>query len=169
MAAGAAAGCLAGSIVFPLEWNSNYRTDIPYEVEIDRSKLAEISGAAADCGFKVFAVKDGKKVESGVQLLPGREERLVALRFNVPAGTERLECAVSGRGNIVSEVENLFAGALKKENIRRWETAGNVSVRAVENGVLISHTGEREGLVRYTVDVPEGFAGTSVRMEFDVK
>ena len=169
LAAGAAASCFAGSIVFPLEWNKNYRTDVPYEVEIDRSKLAEISGAAADCGFKVFAVKDGKKVESDVQLLPGTEDKLIALRFNVPAGTERLECAVSGKGNVVSEVENLFAGALKKENIRRWETVGNVSAHAVENGVLISHTGEREGLARYTVDVPEGFAGKAVRMEFDVK
>ena len=169
LAAGAAASCFAGSIVFPLEWNKNYRTDVPYEVEIDRSKLAEISGAAADCGFKVFAVKDGKKVESDVQLLPGTEDKLIALRFNVPAGTERLECAVSGKGNVVSEVENLFAGALKKENIRRWETAGNVSAHAVENGVLISHTGEREGLAIYTVDVPADFAGKAVRMEFDVK
>ena len=169
LAAGTVSGCLAGDIVFPLEWNKTYRTDVPYEVEIDRSKLAEISGSSADCGFKVFAETAGKKTPLAVQLLPGREKKLVSLRFDVPAGTEKLECAVAGKGDVKASAENLFAGMLNKENIRRWECAGSVKVTSVSSGIVISHTGEREGLARYTVDVPPEFAGRAVRMEFDVK
>ena len=169
LAAGTAVSCFAGTVVFPLEWNKSYRTDVPYEVEIDRRKLAEISGVSADCGFKVFAKSGEKKTAVAVQLLPGREKKLVALRFEVPAGTEQLECAAGGKGSIADLSENLFADALKKESVKRWYSAGNAKVSAVGNGILITHTGEREGYVSYTVDVPQEFAGRAVRMEFDVK
>ena len=45
--------CLSGKEVsFPLEWNSSYSTAMPYEVEIDRKRLAEIAGTVEDTGFE---------------------------------------------------------------------------------------------------------------------
>ena len=165
----AAAGCFAGTAVFPLEWNVNRRTDTPYEVEIDRNKLAEISDASADCGFKVFAEVKGKRVPLDVQLIPGREAKLVSLRFNVPEGTDKLECETSGKGEVTAVTENVFAGILDKANLKKWNLTSNLKVSSTANGILLQHSGMREGFASYTVDIPEGMAGKAVRMEFDVK
>ena len=165
----AAVSCVAAEVSFPLEWNKNYDTSNFREVEIDRRKLSVISGCDADCGFAVNAFVNGKKVPLEVKLLPGREDKLVALRFKVPAGTERLECTVSGKGKITSDVTNIFDGILKKENVKNWKLPSNLRAVSSKNGVVINHTGERDGIASYTVDVPAGLAGKAIRMEFDVK
>ncbi|MBO5990822.1 MAG: hypothetical protein J6R00_04160, partial [Lentisphaeria bacterium] len=135
-ACAAAALAAAETVKFPLEWNRNYDTDTPYEVEIDRSKLAEISGAPSDCGFKVIAIANGKTTDVPTLLLKGENEKFTALRFKVPAGTEKLECEVSGKGVLSCVKENLFDGILAKENFKKWELVPQTEISATKDGVL---------------------------------
>ncbi|MBE6387220.1 MAG: LamG domain-containing protein [Lentisphaerae bacterium] len=168
-ACAAAALAAAETVKFPLEWNRNYNTDTPYEVEIDRSKLSEISGASADCGFKIIAVANGRSTHIPAVLLKGENDKLTALRFKVPAGTEKLECEVSGKGVLSCVKENLFDGVLAKENLKKWQLAPKTAISSTKDGVLLRYNGSGVCSAMYTVDVPDGFAGKPVKLEFDVK
>ena len=70
----------AAAVTFPLEWNSTYRTDVPYEIEISPEKLG------AKC-FTVFA--DEVPLETTV--FRGKLPGTIALHFTVPAGTKGLK------------------------------------------------------------------------------
>ena len=164
----AASSLWSDSVKFPLEWNRNYRTDLPYEVEINRSRLAEISGSAADCGFKVTAVSGNRRSDLAVELVKGQSAELAALRFTVPAGTEKLECEVSGKAEVKTSGENLFAGAVDRKNISAWKTEGGVAAVPAEQGILLRNDRYDTRSASYTVDVPENCAGKPVKLEFDV-
>ena len=70
---------VAGAASFPLEWNVTYRTDVPYEVELNPAKL----------GANAFQVKaDDHPIE--VVQFAGKMPGTRALRFTVPAGTRSL-------------------------------------------------------------------------------
>ena len=79
---------IAGSLslgAFPLEWNVNNKTGIPYEVEISRTKLEKLAGVKKNCGFEITADTPEGKKKLDVTLLEGKFAGVVALRFNVPA------------------------------------------------------------------------------------
>lgn len=77
---------------FPLEWNVNYDTSVPYEVEIQPAKLVKLGLMKAGDGFKVYA--DGK--ELAVKVIEGKAPGSIRLRFSVPQGTKKLECETVG-------------------------------------------------------------------------
>ena len=135
VAAGAAMVSTGAS--FPLEWNETYRTDVPYEVELNPAKL----------GAKAFAVKaDGQplKVETFTGKMPGT----VALRFTVPAGTRALSCETRpGAPKLCdsSKIENLFAGALDAANLGRWELGDGVKAEAIPGGIRFRGTNTSSG------------------------
>ena len=135
MLAAFAAGLSLGA--FPLEWNVNRKTGIPYEVEISRTKLNELAGVEKECGFKVTATTaDGKK-ELAVQLLEGQRPGAVALRFTVPAGTTALDCdPVPGGQLSTAESLNLFAGTLS--NTSKWKVSRKTDIKSADGKIVVA-------------------------------
>ena len=158
-------------VTFPLEWNRTYDTAVPYEVEIDRKRLAEISGTAEDTGFEVIAISGDKRTPLKTALCKGALKNTTSLRFTVPAGTTALECKASGKGVLAetAEAENLFAGAVSKNAVPKWKSNNAITVSATENGVFFHCKRYGEFSAWYEVDVPAGMAGKPVRLELDVK
>ena len=162
---------IAGSLslgAFPIEWNINNKTDIPYEVEINRTKLEKLAGVKKNCGFEITAdTKDGRK-KLDITLLKGKTADTVALRFHVPTGTVSLDCQPVDSGTPVDDESlNLFAGAIK--NASKWKIANGGNIKAVEGKLIFSATKFGDTIFSYTVDVPENFAGTGAKLEFDFK
>ena len=164
----AIAGCLALN-AFPLEWNINNRTGIPYEVEISRDKLENLAGVKRDCGFTVTAETSSGKKKLAVTLLEGKRSGSVALRFTVPAGTSALDCQVSDNGKVSAQTSDidLFSGALSDAS--KWKASGRGSVKSVDGKILFESTSFGETIYSHTVDVPEKFAGTGAKLELDFK
>ena len=100
--------CFCGEI--PLEWNINNKANVPYELEIDRRKIADIAGIAVDHTYKVTATANGKKTDLQTVLLPGQENNKVTLRFTVPEGITTIEdSAFSGCTSLESiSISNLI-------------------------------------------------------------
>ena len=106
--------CVYGEI--PLEWNINNKVNVPYELEIDRKKIADIADIAVDHTYKVTATANGKKTDLQTVLLPGQENNKVTLRFTVPEGTTSLSCTPVNKKGIIAEASscgNIFAQALQ--------------------------------------------------------
>ncbi|MBO5644957.1 MAG: hypothetical protein J6S90_06890, partial [Lentisphaeria bacterium] len=163
----ALAGCLALN-AFPLEWNINNRTGIPYEVEISRDKLEKLAGVSKDCGFDVTAVTpDGnKKLE--VTLLKGSNANTVALRFNVPQGTTALDCQVASDAALSdAEQLNFFNGALS--NVSAWKSTNGGKIKAADGKICFNATRFGETVFSCTVNVPAEFAGAGAKFDFDFK
>ena len=158
-----AVALVAGAASFPLEWNVTYRTDVPYEVELNPAKL----------GANAFQVKaDGRSIK--VAQFAGKMPGSLTLRFTVPAGTRSLVCeTLEGDGSFCdsSKIENLFAGALDAANLGRWELGEGVKAEAIPGGVRFRGTRAKHGgrNASYTVDLPEGLAGMPVIQEMDLK
>ena len=73
------------ALAFPLEWNTTFRTDVPYEVEVSPAKL----------GVESFVVRaDGKPLD--VRTFAGKLPDTLTLRFSVPKGTKALMCEGKG-------------------------------------------------------------------------
>ena len=127
----ASAAIAAQGAAFPLEWNTTYRTDVPYEVEINPAKI----------GAKSFAVKaDGRRLK--VSQFVGKMPGTVALRFTVPAGTKALTCETGGDVELAdsSKIDNLFAGALDAANIGRWNLGDGIKAEAIPGGIRFRGT-----------------------------
>ena len=154
---------VASAASFPLEWNVTYRTDVPYEVELNPAKL----------GANAFQVKaDGRSIK--VAQFAGKMPGTLTLRFTVPAGTRTLVCeTLKGEGSLCdsSKIENLFAGALDAANLGRWELGEGVKAEAIPGGIRFRGTNTSSGgrNASYTVDLPEGLAGMPVIQEMDLK
>ena len=162
---------IAGSLslgAFPIEWNVNNKTNLPYEVEINRTKLEKLAGVEKNCGFEVTAdTPDGKK-KLNVTLLKGKFPGEVALRFSVPAGTTALDCQPVSGGKIVDSSDlNLFNGALA--NASAWRVTNGGTVKAADGKIYFAAKKFGETTFSCTVDVPEKFAGTGAKLEFDFK
>ena len=158
-------------VTFPLEWNRSYDTAVPYEVEIDRKRLAEVSGTAEDTNFEVTAVCGDKRTPLKTVLYKGALKNTTALRFTVPAGTTALECKAAGKGELaeIPVTDNLFAGALAGNSAAKWKRHSAISVAATGEGMLFHCKRYGEYSASYEVDVPAECAGKPVRLELDVK
>jgi len=169
----AIAGCLALN-AFPLEWNINNQTEIPYETEIDRSKLQKLAGVDKDCGFEVTATTPSGTKKLDVTLFEGQKKNSVALRFTVPAGTTSLNCEPAAKGSVTTPDAslNLFDGVL--DSTSAWK--GSRGTKIVSKNGKICVTGrapvpgrDTQTQVTCTVRVPEKFAGMAAKFELDFK
>ena len=168
---------IAGSLslgAFPLEWNVNNKTGIPYEVEISRTKLEKLAGVEKDCGFDVTATTSNGKKKLDVTLLEGQTPGSVAVRFTVPEGTTALDCEPTNGGTVASSDSlNLFAGTL--DNTSCWKAARGASVKSVDGKIRVETSLPKNGrnfadyLITCTVNVPEKFAGQAAKLEMDFK
>lgn len=164
--------CLSGKeVTFPLEWNRTYDTAVPYEVEIDRKRLAEISGTAEDTNFEVTAIADGKRIPLKTVLYKGALKNTTSLQFTVPAGTTALECKAVGKGELseIPESRNLFSGVLSGKSVKNWKCNRGVTVKATPDGMLFHSNRPGEFSAYCDVDVPAECAGKPVRLELDLK
>ncbi|MBO5899273.1 MAG: hypothetical protein J6Q80_00910, partial [Lentisphaeria bacterium] len=163
----AATACVSLS-AFPLEWNKFQQTSIPYEVEISRSKLQELAGVDADCGFEVTATTAEGKQKLDVTLLEGQKKGSVALRFTVPAGTLSRDCVPAGNGDVVPAGElNLFGNALQSAAGWRISNGGKIAER---NGKLFFEAKKfGETSIRRSIEVPAEFAGRAAKLELDFR
>ena len=116
-------------VVFALEWDPSFRTDVPYEVDLAPAKLHAKA-------FSVFA--DGKPLP--VVTSPGKLPGNVTLRFDVPAGAKALTCESTGGNAAESSVpgaaDDPFNGALDAASVAKWTLSGGVSVKAIPEGLL---------------------------------
>ena len=155
----------AAAVTFPLEWNSTYRTDVPYEIEISPEKLG------AKC-FTVFA--DEKPLETTV--FRGKLPGTIALHFTVPAGTKRLKvstdedvrCPGKSTTNHQPLTTNLFSAAL--DNLKGWKLPKGVKAEKENGGIRFSAdaTAQQSAFVTYDIDVPENLKGMPVIQDADV-
>lgn len=172
--------CLAaitGSLslcAFPLEWNVNNKTGIPYEVEISRTKLEKLAGVKKDCGFDVTATTQEGKKKLDVTLLAGQTPGSVAVRFTVPEGTTALDCEPASNGKVdENESLNLFAGTLA--DTTAWKATRGASVKSVDGKICVETRLPSKGrayadyLITCTVNVPGEFAGQAAKLEMDFK
>ena len=162
---------IAGSLslgAFPLEWNVNNKTNVPYEVEIIRTKLEKLAGVEKNCGFEVTADTPEGKKKLDVTLLKGKLEHSVALRFSVPEGTTALDCQpVSGASIANADEINLFAGAVT--NASAWKIYNGGTIKAADGKLIFSAKKFGFTTFTFTADVPENLAGSGAKLEFDFK
>ena len=176
------------ALVFPLEWNSTYRTDVPYEVDVNPAKLgAEV--------FTVFA--DGKPLAT--ERFKGKLPGNVTLRFSVPEGVKGLRvkgmstdgdvrcpsarstdgdvrCPSKPATNHQPLTTDPFSEALKPVNICRWKLGKGMTMAAGEGGLVVTARQPSEKKPRgatdvatYTVDLPPDWAGKPVVQEISVE
>ena len=164
--------CLSGKEVsFPLEWNTSYSTALPYEVEIDRKRLAEIAGTAENTGFEVVAIANGKETPLKTVLHRGALKNTTSLRFTVPEGTASLLCRAVGKGELseIAESQNIFANVLSANAAAKWKCDPGVSAKATADGMVFRCSRPGEFTAICDVDVPQEYAGKPVRLELDLK
>jgi len=148
---------IAAAIFQPtsLEWNVNYRTDVPYEFAISPAKL----GLQNVEGLQVYA--DGKPVETIA--LQDAYAQLPILRFAVPAGTKALSL---GNGTSVKvnsgECGNIFVNPV-------WKSGKTGRISKTDEGMLLEAVSPGIASVSCSFDVPEGCAGKPVALELDCK
>ena len=154
------------AVSFPLEWNVNRRTDVPYEVELDLAKLERLAKVSKDSGFIVTALTPAGEQKVETVVLEGRTAGTAALRFSVPEGTTALRCDTVGTRVVAPVPGNLFAGALAPT--AKWKLPNGATQKAVGSG-LVFRSPQYGGTASYTVDVPEGAAGKPVKLELDCR
>ena len=154
-------------MAFPLEWNPNFRTDTPYEVDIDRAKLSALVEINPKADFAVTATVDGKSQELPVLVLKGKNENSVSLRFSVPAGTTALECIPLERSKEpVDAPENLFADALTAAAPGVWKHQEETVSEYTPEGLLVSMKNDwGKQISTYTIPIPREATGRHVRFE----
>ena len=147
------------ALSFSLEWNGSCRTGVPYEIEIDSTKIQEAP--------KLCVWADGQPLATSH--IPGELPSLLRLRFSPPPGTRRLECRDSGVTD-GTEPENLFAQALSDGGLPHWRLEKGVSIRRDGDGVrfVADDSAPVETYVEFSVPVPHGFAGRPVRQDIDL-
>ena len=163
-----------------LEWNINRTTGVPYEIQVDKAKLARISGESENSGFGITAATPAGKQELPVTFLAGNSKNKLLLRFTVPEGTTSLEC-IPGKGKLkltpATDCENIFAGAVK--SVSGWDFGAGTgkklkktsqfTVKPHKGGLLFDVKTFGTLTARYTVDVPENLAGKPVVLEFTLQ
>ena len=148
--------CAVLAETMPLEWNTTYRTDVPYEFDITPSKVDAAS-------FTVQA--DGQALPT--TLLPGKLPGAVTVRFTVPKGTKSLTCETSQEVRPMADVatiDNLFAGALDQQNLAKWKLPKGVTLRKDAEGLHFAAdaSADANAVASYDIPVPEGLAGAPV-------
>ena len=153
---------------FPLEWNVNNKTNVPYEVEISRTKLEELAGVSKNCGFEVTATTGKGKKQLEVTMYDGKRQGSVALRFNVPAGTSALDCRPVGNGKFSSIGKlNLFDGVLS--DTKAWKANRQGVITKLDGKLKFKARNFGETLFTCTVNVPAEYAGAGAKLELDFK
>lgn len=143
---------------FPLEWNVNYDTAVPYEVELSPAKLGLK-------GQKLEVRADGKPIVA--RMLEGKAKGAVRLRFTVPAGTKELSCEpMKGNAKVMKgdEIANLFSGALVGKS--GWKFQGGTIESS--NAGLVFVTKGQNAVATYTIDLPAENAGQAAQFEIEV-
>ena len=154
-----------------LDWSPAWRSGIR-EVCINRETLHKLAGVSPDTGFTVYAEKADKRTALDTVHYAGSNKESVILRFTVPEGTEKLFCRTGAKNIRTADAvrdNNIFAGALDKENIKRWQKSKHVTVSASKNGVILKSSSFGNVQASFTVDVPEEAAGSAASLELDVR
>ena len=163
---------LCSYAAIPVEWNVNRKTDVPYEIELDRAKISRIAEVSADHSYKVTAVTaDGKK-ELPVTMLESNKKDKVLVRFEVPAGTTALSCTPVEKSAVFTssaECGNIFAGILSPEKWKSVGKKGKVTVKSCDGGLVFETANYGMPEICCKVDVPEGAAGKPVRLSMTVQ
>ena len=154
-----------------LEWCCKNDTSLPYEIALDRTKLAKLAGIPQNSAIKAVAVTaDGEK-ELDTKIIPGNTEGKELLRFTVPAGTDKLYAKVEKeekKYSCVNSADNLFAGAL--QNTAKWQkTTSSTKITTDGKKLLISVNAWGSTTVKCVADLPAGYAGTSAVLEIELK
>ena len=147
----------------PLEWNTTYAADIPYEVEIDTNKIGSVG-----TGFAVYATVGGEEEQLPVSVMEGSRPARLALRFTVPAGTTALACEAGAGALQIDDsaaLDNILAGAVQAG--AKWTVPSSIVRENRADGILFSGTGYSSAYVDYVVKVPAEWRGRSVRFEMD--
>lgn len=137
---------------FALEWNSNWRTDVPYEIAIDLDRIGQ-------SGQGMMAFADGRPVNT-VRLVDTVSRR-TRFRFNVPSGTRSLAMR-PGRCFAMesSAVDNIFSQ-------QEWKADSNIKMTKTQDGILLESFKWAPGKAVCRVPVPENAAGKPVVFEMD--
>ena len=158
-------------VTFDLEWNCKNDVALPYEIAIDRAKLDKMAGISTDAAIEVVAVTPQGEKNTGAVIIPGNTENKDVLRFSVPAGTSKLYAKVSGgkkRAACVNSTDNIVAGALTSP--AKWNP-GSSGAKIYNSGKNLRIDVGRFNWsdVKYTAQLPEGYAGTPAVFEVEVK
>ena len=167
-AAAASFATLHGAV--PLEWSPDNPTSLHYEFEVDRKKISAISGLPLNHGYKVTAETADGKTELPTEILQGREENKVLVRFKVPNGTAALSCTpVDNAQEIVdsSVCGNIFSGAL--QDPAKWKLNNRAAVSKKEDGLLFEAVNFGTFDAKYTTAVPEDLRGKPIRFTMQLK
>ena len=162
--------CATAAKDIPLEWNCRYDSTVPRETVIDRNKLDSLAGISKTDALDVYAVTAAGETKLDTKVLDSNINGVEMLRFTVPAGTQKLFARNTDKKIIKScanNTDNIFANALK--NTSKWSKAAVVSVKKSDNGVVFKLNKHGHYSVKYTVVLPEGYAGTPAKLEFTVK
>ena len=125
---------------FPLEWNSTWPVDRPYEVEFDRDKIVRMTGRSPEY-LRVKA--DGRFLESS--LLPGKTSSRSVLRFNVPRGTKSLGCVLEEDAldySVPQATENLLGSSLADASL--WKCT-DADCCVDKDGLIFTSAGRPTG------------------------
>ena len=158
-------------VTFDLEWNCKNDVALPYEIAIDRAKLDKMAGISTDAAIEVVAVTPQGEKNTGAVIIPGNTGNKDVLRFSVPAGTSKLYAKVSGgkkRAACVNSTDNIVAGALTSP--AKWNP-GSSGAKIYNSGKNLRIDVGRFNWsdVKYTAQLPEGYAGTPAVFEVEVK
>ena len=154
----------APSTAFPLEWNATWPTDRPYEIVLDRGKIAKMTGLAAE---RLRVEADGRRVDT--VLLPGAVPSQAVLRFDVPHGTKSLRCACAERELPVSgtaATDNLMADSLCDPSA--WKCADALCGSAPD-GIELSAAVNRNGVASRQFACPPQAAGKPAIFEIELE
>ena len=155
------------AVTIPLQWNVNYRTDVPYEVELSPAKLERLAGIPVNAAMSVKA--DGKALATAA--FAGKGDGTLGLRFQVPAGTRKLDLETQAGTRQETDslsLDNLFKDVLKPA---AWK-ADDVKVEAIDRGIRLSSTKEGTGCARFDVSLnrkQDAVKPMPVKLELDVK
>ncbi len=141
--------CCAAEI--PLEWGAKLPVDVPYEICVNTSKLAQ----AGYADLAVVAEGRGGKTALPVALLDGDHDGEARLRFNVPEGTKKIALTDAARPE-------------GSPHLAASSASGPYQMDAASS-VIGPYQAEGRQVVTRRMELPPSGAGKPVRIEMDVK
>ena len=154
----------ANAAGFPLEWNSTWPVDRPYEVEFDKDKIASMTGRTPG---HLRVVADGSCIDA--LLLPGATSSRSVLRFKVPHGTKSLGCVLADEALVPTDpqtTENLLERSFADASVWKCEDADCV---ADKNGLIFTSAGRPKGSALCQVRCPPDARGKPVWFEIELE
>ena len=161
-------GLLVAALM-PLEWSTTYDTSVPYELELNPSKLERLGGVKPGTGFAVKAKTAAGEVTVPVATFPGRLPGDLGLRFAVPAGTTALQLEAGGgvgRDADTMTLDNLLPNGL---DVNAWQVPNGVKAERTADGILFETKRYTEECVTLEAAVPAVLRGKPAKLEMDLE